>query len=425
MKIGIIIGRIGDVDGAALETEKWIKVLHEMGHEIFILSGRFKKSIVGEDKETLIPALSFFSPECEWEQNRAFFLPPDEPSELLNHLYRVSEGLAIRMFKWIMKNDIDHILVENASTLPAHLTMGMAIKQLVQHTGIPTVCHDHDFYWERGDRYKTPFPEVEKIVKDTFPLRSPDAKHAVINTHAKKTLKDKYNINAVVVPNVMDFNLPYGEKDKDNMDLLQSIGLNKDDIPLFQITRIVKRKGIETALELIDCLDDNKVKLVITGSAADDNRKGYYRELIDIINKRKLNKRVIFGHHRVLNDRGQTKKGEKIYSLSDAYAHATATAYFSSYEGFGNAFVEAVLGKTPIFVNNYKPAYWPDIGSKGFKTVMIEDNKLTDKAITEIDKIMHDKNLQKEISEHNYNLGKLLFSFEVLREKLEVLFEGV
>ena len=425
MNIGIIIGRIGDVDGAALETEKWIKVLHEMGHEIFILSGRFKKSIVGEDKETLIPALSFFSPECEWEQNRAFFLPPDKPSELLIHLYRVSEGMAIQMFKWIMKNDIDLILIENASTLPAHLTMGMAIKQLVQHTGIPTVCHDHDFYWERGDRYKTPFPEVEKIVKDTFPLRSSDAKHAVINTHAKKTLKDKYGINAIVVPNVMDFNLPYGEKDKYNMDLLESIGLKKDDIPLFQVTRIVKRKGIETALELIHCIDDKKVKLVITGSAADDNRKGYYRELIDIINERKLNKRVIFADHRVLNNRGQSQQGEKIYSLSDAYAHATASTYFSSYEGFGNAFVEAVLGKTPIFVNNYEPVYWPDIGSKGFKAVMIEDNKLTDKATTEIDKIIHDKKLQKEISEHTYNLGKLLFSFDVLREKLEVLFEGV
>jgi len=196
MKIGIIIGRIGDVDGAALETEKWITVLKEMGHDIYILSGRFKKSIVGEDKETLIEGLSFFSPECEWEQKRAFFLPADEPSELLSHLHRTSDGLAIRMFKWIMDNGIDVILSENASALPAHLTMGMAIKKLVKHTGIPTVCHNHDFAWERGDRYKTPFPEVEKIVNDTFPLISPHVKHAVINTHGKKTLKEKYQTNS-------------------------------------------------------------------------------------------------------------------------------------------------------------------------------------------------------------------------------------
>ena len=47
---------------------------------------------------------------------------------------------------------------------------------------------------------------------------------------------------------------------------------------------------------------------------------------------------------------------------------------------------------------------------------------LTDKAVTEIDKIVHDKQLQKEIADYNFNLGKLLFSYEVLKEKLEVLF---
>jgi hypothetical protein len=81
------------------------------------------------------------------------------------------------------------------------------------------------------------------------------------------------------------------------------------------------------------------------------------------------------------------------------------------------------LSKTPIFVNNYKPVYWPDIGSKGFKTVMIEDNKLTDEAIAEVEEIIVDKKLQNEIVEHNYNLGKLLFSFDTLREKLDLLFE--
>ena len=422
MRIGIIIGRIGDVDGAALETEKWIKILKELGHDIYILSGRFKKSIVGEDKETLISALSFFSPECEWEQNRAFFLPPDEPSELLVHLQRVSDGLAIRMFKWVMQNKLDILLSENASTLPAHLSMGMAINKLVETTGIPIVLHNHDFWWERGQRYKTPFPEVEKIVKETFPMQIPHAKHVVINKHGREVLKEKFGFKSIIVPNVMDFNQPYGQIDDYNADLPKCIGLEEGDIPLFQITRIVKRKGIETALELIDRLEDKKVKLVITGSAADDNRKGYYKELINIIKRRKLSDRVIFAHHRILNERSMLPDKKKIYSLSDAYAHATACTYFSTYEGFGNAFVEAVLGRTPIFVNNYKPVYWPDIGSKGFKTVMIEDGILTDEAVAEIDKIIHDKKLQKEIAEHNFNLGKLLFSYEVLRDKLEIIF---
>ncbi len=73
-------------------------------------------------------------------------------------------------------------------------------------------------------------------------------------------------------------------------------------------------------------------------------------------------------------------------------------------------------------MNNYKPVYWPDIGSKGFKTVMIEDNKLTDEAVAEVEKIIHDKMLQREIAEYNYNLGKLLYSYDNLKEKLEMLF---
>jgi glycosyltransferase involved in cell wall biosynthesis len=302
--------------------------------------------------------------------------------------------------------------------------MGMAIKKLVEHTGLRIVCHDHDFYWERGDRYFTPFPEIEDIIKETFPLQIPHAKHAVINTPSKKVLKEKYGMSGViVVPNVMDFDQPYGEIDDYNQDLLNSFGIGKNDTPLFQITRIVKRKGIETALELIERLDNENIKLVITGSAKDDARRDYYKELIKIIKRRKLDERVIFASRRICDERGETPNGEKIYSLSDAYAHATACTYFSEFEGFGNAFLEAIQSKTPIFVNNYKPVYWPDIGSKGFKTVMIEGNKLTDEAIAEVEKILVDKKLQKDIVEHNYHLGKLLFSFDTLREKLDLLFE--
>ena len=40
----------------------------------------------------------------------------------------------------------------------------MAIKKLVETTGIKVICHDHDFSWERGERYKTPYPEINKNV---------------------------------------------------------------------------------------------------------------------------------------------------------------------------------------------------------------------------------------------------------------------
>lgn len=71
----MIIGRIGGVDGVALEAEKWIHVLRRMGHEVYILSGQYQERPMNHDFETLVPEMSFFSPESFWSQKKAFFTP--------------------------------------------------------------------------------------------------------------------------------------------------------------------------------------------------------------------------------------------------------------------------------------------------------------------------------------------------------------
>ena len=245
--------------------------------------------------------------------------------------------------------------------------------------------------------------------------------HAVINSHAQDTLRERFNRDSVNVPNVMDFDLPFGVKTEQNKNIYQSLGFEEDDILLFQITRIVVRKGIEAAIELIYKLDDKKIKLVITGNYADDEGSKYYNELVNQIHDLKLGDMVRFADHCFHNKGLVSSDGQYGYSLSDAYAHARACTYFSTYEGFGNAFVEAILARVPIFVNNYKPVYWPDIGSKGFKAVMLEDNVITDSALEEMKKVIYNDDLNREIAEHNYQLGKKLFSYSTLAEKLEEL----
>ena len=53
---------------------------------------------------------------------------------------------------------------------------------------------------------------------------------------------------------------------------------------------------------------------------------------------------------------------------------------------------------------------------------MLENNQLTDEALEEIDEILHSAELRKEITEHNFRLGREHFSYEVLQDKLEELF---
>ena len=425
MRIGIIIGRIGGVDGVALETEKWIEVLHRMGHETFVLSGQFEERSINPQYETLVPEMSFFSPESYWGQKKAFFYPDSNEDELLEHIDLYSKVIYKKIIDWIHTRKIELLISENASALPSHLEMGLAIKKAAHKLGLPTITHDHDFAWERGERYVSPYRKINDLIEETFPLRLPNSIHAVINSHGKETLRQKYNRNAIIVPNVMDFDKPFGLITEKNQCLHRNLGFECENILLFQITRIVRRKGIETAIKLIHRLEDKHIKLVITGNYNDDAGSKYYMELIELIHLLKLGHQVSFAHH-LFNNKGLTAhEGDLNYSLSDAYAQAKACTYFSTYEGFGNAFVEAVLAKRPIFVNNYKPVYWPDIGSKGFKAVMIENGQLTDKAVEDMKEVIYNKKLNEEIAEHNYKLGKTLFSYDTLAEKLQELLNKV
>jgi glycosyltransferase involved in cell wall biosynthesis len=189
--------------------------------------------------------------------------------------------------------------------------------------------------------------------------------------------------------------------------------VKENEIALLQVTRIVRRKGIETAIDLVEQLNDHKIKLVITGNYNDDEKNEYYNELVNQIHDLNLSNQVIFGAHMVKDHK----------DLSDVYAHGRACTYFSTYEGFGNAFVEAVLAKKPIFVNNYQPVYMQDIGCKGFETVMLEDSELTHEKVNQISDIIYNPDRCMEIGESNYKLGKKHFSFQILQEKLEGLFK--
>ncbi|WP_298879983.1 glycosyltransferase [uncultured Polaribacter sp.] len=413
MRIGIIIGRIGGVDGVALETEKWIDILKKLGHEVFIMSGEFESWQMDYKHDYLFPALSFFSAEAEWEQRKAFFEPDEDPAPLLEHVEKWSDMIADEMLTWVNNKKIDMLLSENASALPCQLSMGVAIKKLILKTGLPIVTHDHDFHWERGQRYVSVHQEVNDYVDNNFPLLLPNVKHAVINTFGVETFKNKFDIEATLVPNVMDFNRVYGVPTPENKFFLKDLGITDDEIALLQVTRIVRRKGIETAISLIDKLDDKKLKLVITGNNNDDENKEYYNELIDQIHELNLSKQIVWAADKVLDHK----------DLSDVYAHGRAATYFSTYEGFGNAFVETILAKKPIFVNNYKPVYMQDIGNKGFETVMIEDGILTPESIQQMSDIIYNPKRCLEIGEYNFTIGKKYFSYEVLEEKLSSLFQ--
>ena len=396
-------------------------MLQRMGHQVFVLAGEFEGRTADPEHEDLFPMLSFYSPGCSWEQKQAFFDGPASEDELLSHIHEKADEISDEILDWIKRRSLQVIVAENACALPFHLSMGVGIAKAASLTDCRIIAHDHDFAWERKERYHSPYKGIQELLLKTFPLQLPNVCHAVINSKAQQTLQDQYQQPAVVVPNVMDFNQPFGIADEFNSTLRRDLGLDENHVLLFQVTRIVRRKSIETALRLVKALGNPRIHLIITGNPTDDPGGIYAEELRALSRKLRIQSQVVFAHRFFGNQRATTAIGNHQYNLSDAYANATACTFFSTYEGFGNAFVECVLARKPIFVNNYEPVYLPDIGSKGFQAVMLENSEITPAATEEIRQILVNPERAEQIAAHNYELGRRHFSFEVLEVKLDAL----
>jgi glycosyltransferase involved in cell wall biosynthesis len=161
---------------------------------------------------------------------------------------------------------VDVLVAENVFANPLNLPLSMALRRVVAETGIATIAHNHDFYWER-ERFSP--TSVDDVLVSTFPPKLPNVRQVVINTQAQRALAER-GYESTFVPNVFDFARPALGPDDYNADLRSELGLAEGDLFFLQPTRVVRRKGIELAIELVRRLADLPIKLIITHHAEFD-----------------------------------------------------------------------------------------------------------------------------------------------------------
>jgi len=224
-------------------------------------------------------------------------------------------------------------------------------------------------------------------------------------------LSYRKGVSNVIIPNVFDFaNSP---SDSPNSSTLrEELGLGKDDLFVLQPTRVVPRKWIERSVELVSLLDLKNSRLVVSHEAGDEG--GLYSERV-LEYARYLGVEVIYMDGKVGSSRCFKKISDSKYSIDDVYQGADLVTYPSGYEGFGNAFVEAIYFKKPIVVNRYS-IFVEDIEPCGFEVIPFE-GFLTREIGDRIKQFLKPENLRSTV-EKNYELGKKYFSYEILEEKL-------
>ncbi len=408
LRIGFISTRFAGTDGVSLETEKWADVLEKMGHACFYFAGMSDRP---EEISYVVPEAFFHHPEID-EIHEQIFTRSTRPVELTARISKLREYFKNHLYAFIARFDLDMLITENALSIPVHVPLGMAIAEVIAETGLPTIGHHHDLAWERS-RFQVSC--VDDYLNMAFPPSLTCIKHVVINSVAGSQLAYRKGLSSRVIPNVMDYDHPPAAADDYTQTVREDLGILPEEKFILQPTRVVQRKGIEHAIELVSRLEI-PAKLVISHAAGDEGREyerrvRYYAE--------RMNVPTVFVDEQIRQHRGRLPDGRKVYTLDDIYPHADLVTYPSEIEGFGNAFLEAVYFRKPVVVNQYS-IYEIDIKPKGFRSIEF-NGFITEGCVEQAQKALRDEVWVQEMVDTNYHIARRHYSFTILQYHFQAL----
>jgi glycosyltransferase involved in cell wall biosynthesis len=409
MRIGLVSTRLAGVDGVSFEVAKWELVLNQLGHETRLCAGELAPERLDQ---RLIPEMHFTHPPAQAVSTAAFD-PRTNPDEVRAEVERLAAELMPKIGAWLDDEAIELLIVENAWAIPMQLPLGVALARLVAERELPTIGHHHDYFWER-ERFATCI--VPELLDEGFPPDLPTVRHVSINGVAAADLERRRGLHsAAIIPNAYDFDVPPTERDDYSRSMRAELGMGSHNKLFVQPTRVVPRKGIELAIQMVSRLGDPHAHLMITSPAGDEGME-YMAHLHMAADRLGVDLRYAadrFAHRRYHHS------PKRIYALSDAYLEADMITFPSLYEGFGNALVESVYFGIPLLVNRYS-VYESDIRPLGFRFVELQ-GAVTDEVVEEVKAVLADPERRATDAAHNFELGREHLSYQMLESRLRGL----
>jgi glycosyltransferase involved in cell wall biosynthesis len=438
-RIGIVSGKLGDVDGVSLEVDKWIGVLQDLGHTVYTIAGKYTSSIAGvpEERQMSLESIRFNSPEQKSFEKQVFphmlkdppYLSEEAKKAILHQIEVLGNRAANAVFGFIQDNDIDVLITENTNAMPMTLVGGMAVYKLAMEKRMAAIFHHHDFWWERS---RFSHSRIEELLSRIMPPVDPALEHVVLSSYAAHILSSLKRVVPKVIPNCENFDNPVTLDDY-NSDFRTELGFSGEDILVIQPTRIVKRKRIEDSIELLHRLVrqypklKGKIQFIISLYQGDEPDEDYIGRIKRLAEQREIPLHMI--SRRVASERKEDEEGRKMYTNRDVLANADLVTYLPVWEGFGNALLEAIAARKPLVTTTYL-VYKTDIRIAGFRNVEIRDNYdeegkliIPDYILEEINYILSRPEERESMVEWNFELAKREFSIQKLRGLLHGVIE--
>jgi glycosyltransferase involved in cell wall biosynthesis len=395
--------RLAGTDGVSLEAAKLARVLSDLGFERLDCAGE-----VETPGAIRLPEMHFRDSVAVDLHDRAF--GGEEPDPVLDRdLEEAAARLAEALLSRVKRAAPDLLVVQNAWAIPMHLPLAAALGRVTEATGLPTLSHEHDYWWERARFARN---RVRPWLDRWFPFDAPTVRHFAINTPAREALRARRGLEATVVPNVMDFGARRPGPDEARVvreEVRAALDLDAERRLILQPTRVVPRKGIELAIELLARIDDPRNVLVISHASGDEGG--------DTLARLRAQAKRSGVDLRYEGERFAPRRSPGHFALDDAYVAADAVSYPSLYEGFGNALLETIFHRRVAFVNRYE-VYVRDIAPTGVHFVEL-DGRVDDRAARAFARLLDDPEERRATTEHNARVAARHFGMNALRARIE------
>lgn len=439
-KIAFVSGKLGDVDGVSLEVDKWIEVLLKEGHEIYSIAGKYTNPVqnIKNNNQFLLENLRFDSTLQNHYEKMVFPYLTRQPTHLTSGAQdQILEDMMVKgselgedIFQIVQDNDIDVIIAQNTNAMPMTLLGGIAVYNLLTKYKVATIFHHHDFWWERSRFSQS---RIESLLNKIMPPSDLGSEHVVISSYSAHILSSIKRVIPTVIPNCENFE-ETAVMDSYNSHFREDLGFNEKDILFIQPTRIVPRKRIEDSVRLVGMYARNhpeikeRIKFVISLYQGDELDDSYIGTIKDLAKSENVDMHLI--SERVSSIRMINKKGERLYTSRDVLLNANIALYLPKWEGFGNAYLEAVSCLIPVVISTYL-VYKTDIKCAGFENIEIRDDyteegllNIPESVLHKIDLILNNKEKRSSMIKKNFDIGKKEFGFDMLSAKLNSLLDS-
>jgi glycosyltransferase involved in cell wall biosynthesis len=350
--------------------------------------------------------------------------------QILEEMMIKGKELGEDIYRYIQDNDIDLIIAENTNAMPMTILGGIAVYNLLTEHKVASIFHHHDFWWERSRFSKS---RIEGLLNNIMPPSDIGSEHVVISSYSAHILSSIKRVMPTVIPNCENFENA-AVPDNYNSHFRKDLGFDENDILFVQPTRIVPRKRIEDSVRLVGKYQrkytkmKERIKFLVSLYQGDELDDSYIEVIKDLARSEDVDMHLI--SERVSSQRMKNEDNERLYTNRDVLINADLAIYLPKWEGFGNAFLEAVSCRVPVVVSTYL-VYKTDIKGAGFENIEVRDDydedgflRIPESVLDEIHLILNDPKKRVAMTDLNFQIGMKEFGFEMLSEKLNGLLDS-